>query len=164
MQGDTQLIHFCSICCYKSVHSSNVNRHVRRHTGEKPFACDLCLRSFSRSDLLAGHLCAARFDRANKRTKFDWAVLEGKEVNNAILRRTRCIFKSPMVRSWNEVDRQQARWQARWLQVFCMNLICLGGCLASTSIWKSFFNNILFDHFKDIHISTKNIPKARRPS
>lgn len=34
--------HLCIYCGRSFAHSSNLIVHVRRHTGEKPYKCDLC--------------------------------------------------------------------------------------------------------------------------
>ncbi len=42
-----RLVFFCGICGYCSNRSSHVNTHVRRHTGEKPYACFMCHYQFA---------------------------------------------------------------------------------------------------------------------
>ncbi|CAB1345674.1 unnamed protein product [Coregonus sp. 'balchen'] len=62
--------------------SDELNRHVRIHTGHKPFQCAICLRSFSRSDHLTTHtrthtgekpfsceVCGKRFARSDERKR-----------------------------------------------------------------------------------------------
>ncbi|CAH1107839.1 unnamed protein product, partial [Psylliodes chrysocephalus] len=45
----------CQICHRKFGHTSNLLRHQRLHSGEKPFACDNCDKRFSRKDKLDCH-------------------------------------------------------------------------------------------------------------
>ncbi|KAM9827812.1 uncharacterized protein ACB057_018226 [Neosynchiropus ocellatus] len=62
--------------------SDELNRHVRIHTGQKPFQCSICARSFSRSDHLTTHtrthtgekpfscdVCGKRFARSDERKR-----------------------------------------------------------------------------------------------
>ena len=59
-----------------------LRRHVRRHTGEKPYQCSVCQRRFSRSDHMRTHMrthtgerpyacrdadCGRRFARSDER-------------------------------------------------------------------------------------------------
>ncbi|XP_043474659.1 zinc finger protein 181-like isoform X2 [Leptopilina heterotoma] len=47
----------CSICKRKFSHASNLVRHQRIHSGEKPFSCPLkCGRNFTRKDKLSEHV------------------------------------------------------------------------------------------------------------
>jgi len=46
----------CDMCGDKFMRSSTLKIHMRRHTGEKPYKCDKCERGFSESGNLKTHL------------------------------------------------------------------------------------------------------------
>ncbi|XP_012251789.2 zinc finger protein 184-like [Athalia rosae] len=50
----------CSQCEQKFAHASNLARHQRVHSGERPFVCPTCGRSFTRRDKLTIHIAAAK--------------------------------------------------------------------------------------------------------
>ena len=69
-------------CDRRFSRSDELSRHLRIHTGQRPFPCTVCRRAFSRSDHLTTHmrthtgekpfsceLCARRFSRSDERTR-----------------------------------------------------------------------------------------------
>ncbi|CAL1676682.1 unnamed protein product [Lasius platythorax] len=48
----------CNKCQQKFSYASNLIRHQRTHSGIKPFSCQICGRTFTRKDKLSDHLTA----------------------------------------------------------------------------------------------------------
>lgn len=46
----------CLACGATFAAKQNAQLHIRRHTGEKPYACPICFKSFSRTSILKNHL------------------------------------------------------------------------------------------------------------
>ena len=47
---------WCSICGKNFFKSNDLTRHIRVHTGERPYKCDVCFKRFSRKYILKCHL------------------------------------------------------------------------------------------------------------
>ncbi|XP_029304826.1 early growth response protein 1-like [Cottoperca gobio] len=69
-------------CDRRFSRSDELTRHVRVHTGQRPFQCRICMRSFSRSDHLTTHIrthtgekpfpcaeCGRKFARSDERKR-----------------------------------------------------------------------------------------------
>ncbi|NXQ24038.1 EGR4 protein, partial [Alaudala cheleensis] len=78
-------------CVRSFARSDELNRHLRIHTGHKPFQCRICLRNFSRSDHLTTHIrthtgekpfscdtCGRRFARSDEKKRHSKVHLKQK--------------------------------------------------------------------------------------
>ena len=55
----------CIYCGTKFIRSTHLHRHLRIHTGAKPYACPICRIRFSRSDYLSAHVLRHRREKVH---------------------------------------------------------------------------------------------------
>uniref|UniRef100_A0A2I4CS82 Zinc finger protein 3 homolog n=1 Tax=Austrofundulus limnaeus TaxID=52670 RepID=A0A2I4CS82_AUSLI len=62
-QNSEKLMYCCPTCGKKTLRYSDLVRHMRVHTGEKPFSCQICGKSFNRNSHLKRHIQIHRGER-----------------------------------------------------------------------------------------------------
>ncbi|XP_055312484.1 zinc finger protein 572-like [Sitodiplosis mosellana] len=60
----------CDVCGYRTINKSDLTKHMRTHTGEKPFMCTICFKSFTSNANLQTHSMTHKDELPNKMNPF----------------------------------------------------------------------------------------------
>lgn len=67
LAGDSLVVavklHKCPFCPYTAKQKGIMKRHIRCHTGERPFPCPMCGKRFTRQEHLRSHALSVRTHR-----------------------------------------------------------------------------------------------------
>ncbi|XP_076259298.1 uncharacterized protein LOC143195748 isoform X3 [Rhynchophorus ferrugineus] len=74
----------CEICSKAFYNHSNLQVHMRTHTGQKPYICDICTKSFTQSCNLVNHMRVHTGEKPFKCPHCDRAFTQSGNLNNHI--------------------------------------------------------------------------------
>lgn len=103
----------CEQCDYRALDRSRLIRHMRRHTGERPFPCDLCSYKATQSSSLARHRRQHTGERPYHCDLCDYRASQATTLNTHRLKHSRdrilycgrCDYKTVLVHNMEEHKR-----------------------------------------------------------